>query len=89
VRFVSFRAATSRSLTLLFSASMTIGAIRRFAAHRLRGLRHRRTGTRGDTEYLLSSPENARRLLAAIEDSRAGKGTRFATIDDLRRELGF
>jgi hypothetical protein len=67
---------------------MGIGAIRRFATRRLRGLRHRHSGIRGDTEYLLSSPANARRLLAAIEDARAGRGTRIMTSDELRRELG-
>lgn len=67
---------------------MTIGAIRRFSAHKVRGVRFRRRGTRSDSEYLLSSPENARRLLAAIEDSRAGKGVRFSTIEEMRRELG-
>lgn len=59
---------------------MSIGVIRRLAARRDRG--------RGDTEYLLSSPVNARRLLAALEDSRSGKGTRYTSLDALRRELG-
>jgi hypothetical protein len=68
---------------------MTIGAVRRFRASRFRGVFRRLGGTRNDTEYLLSSPENARRLLAAIEDSRAGKGMRVSTIEELRRELGF
>lgn len=67
---------------------MTIGAIRRLAARKLRRLGYRRYRSRGDTEYLLSSPENARRLLAAIEDARAGRGTRVMTVDELRRELG-
>lgn len=43
---------------------------------------------RGDTQYLLGSPENARRLLAALESARAGQGMRFATAEDLRREFG-
>jgi hypothetical protein len=67
---------------------MIIGAIRRFAIRKFQGFRRLRAGTRGDTEYLLSSPENARRLLAAAENARAGKGTRVVTVDQLRRELG-
>lgn len=67
---------------------MTIGAIRRLATRKLRRLGYRRYRLRGDTEYLLSSPENARRLLTAIEDARAGRGTRVMTVDELRRELG-
>ncbi|HEX6038271.1 hypothetical protein [Longimicrobium sp.] len=67
---------------------MTIGLMRRLAVSKLRGLGYRRYRSRGDTEYLMSSPANARRLLAAIEDARAGRGTRVVTMDELRRELG-
>ncbi len=48
----------------------------------------RRLRTRNDTEYLLSSPENARRLLAALEDSRAGRNMmRFESVAELRAAL--
>jgi hypothetical protein len=67
---------------------MTIGVIRRLAVRKLRSLGYRRYRSRGDTEYLLGSPGNARRLLAAVEDSRAGKGMRYASIEELRRDLG-
>lgn len=40
-----------------------------------------------EAAYLLRSPANAARLLAALEDARAGKGRRM-TIEDLRREVG-
>ena len=40
-----------------------------------------------ETVYLLRSPENARRLLDAIEESKAG-GIQSQTIADLRQELG-
>jgi hypothetical protein len=66
---------------------MAIGVMRRLAFYK-RGLGYRRHRSRGDTEYLMSSPANARRLLAAIEDARAGRGTRVVTTDELRRELG-
>ena len=36
-----------------------------------------------ETAYILSSPANARRLLAALESSRAGKGE-TTTVDELR-----
>lgn len=67
---------------------MTIFAIKRFASRTLRSIRGRRAGTRGDTEHLLSSPENARRILAARDDARAGRGTRVMTTEELRRDLG-
>lgn len=67
---------------------MSIGVIRRLAARKLRSMRYRGFGRRGDTEYLLSSLPNARRLLTAVEDARAGRGTRVTTTDELRRELG-
>ena len=37
--------------------------------------------------YLLASPRNRRRLLAALRQSRAGKG-RAMTVDELRKEVG-
>ena len=37
--------------------------------------------------YLLASPQNRRRLLAALRQSRAGRGRRM-TVDQLRREVG-
>ena len=37
--------------------------------------------------YLLSSPRNRRRLMAALRQSRAGNGRRL-TVDQLRREAG-
>jgi antitoxin YefM len=40
-----------------------------------------------ETVYLLRSPENARRLLAALERARAGKGTP-QTIDEIRLAFG-
>ncbi|MBI2938894.1 MAG: type II toxin-antitoxin system prevent-host-death family antitoxin [Chloroflexi bacterium] len=40
-----------------------------------------------ETAYLLRSPANAARLLAALEDARAGKGQRMP-IEELRREVG-
>ena len=39
------------------------------------------------TDYLLSSPSNRRKLLAALRRARAGKG-RTMTIAELRREAG-
>jgi hypothetical protein len=67
---------------------MTIGVMRRFTVFRLPGLANRRYRSRGDSEYLMSSSANARRLIAAIEDGRAGRGTHAVTLDELRRELG-
>lgn len=46
-----------------------------------------RTRRRNDTEYLLSSPENARRLLRALADSRAGRVREF-TIEELYARYG-
>jgi antitoxin YefM len=37
--------------------------------------------------YLLASPRNRQRLMAALRQSRAGKGRRM-TVDGLRKELG-
>lgn len=39
------------------------------------------------TAYLLASPRNRKRLLAALRQSRQGKGRRM-TVEQLRRELG-
>ena len=39
------------------------------------------------TAYLLASPRNRRRLLAALRQSRAGRGRRM-TLDQLRKEVG-
>jgi antitoxin YefM len=40
-----------------------------------------------ETAHLLRSPENARRLLSALEDALAGKGEP-TTIEELRRTVG-
>ena len=40
-----------------------------------------------ETAYLLRSPENATRLLAALADARAGVGRRLS-LEELRREVG-
>ena len=47
-----------------------------------------RPPSRNDHIYLFSSPENARRLLEALENSLAGHNTVAVDLDDLRRELG-
>ena len=39
-----------------------------------------------ETAHLLSSPENARRLLASLERSRAGEG-QPTTVEDLKRKF--
>jgi len=41
-----------------------------------------------ETAHLLRSPENARRLLSALDRARKGTGTP-QTIDELRKEVGF
>lgn len=42
-----------------------------------------------ETNYLLKSPENARRLLLAIEKDRRGEyDQRFESLEALRAELG-
>jgi antitoxin YefM len=41
-----------------------------------------------ETAHLLRSPKNAARLLAALEQARAGVGTP-QTVSALRREVGF
>src|SRR5687768_2898303 len=40
-----------------------------------------------ETAYVLSSPANARRLMAALESSRAGQGE-STTIEELREMVG-
>lgn len=40
-----------------------------------------------ETEYLLSSPKNARRLMASLKGSQEGKGLRM-TLEELRRFVG-
>lgn len=40
-----------------------------------------------ETAYLLRSPANAKRLLAALRRSKQGKG-KPQSVEDLRRELG-
>jgi hypothetical protein len=40
-----------------------------------------RRSFRNDTEYLMSNPENARRLLASIRESEAGKVIERTLID--------
>jgi antitoxin YefM len=40
-----------------------------------------------ETAYLLSSPRNAERLLAALDSARAGGGRKM-TVEQLRGELG-
>ena len=41
-----------------------------------------------ETAHLLRSPNNAKRLLAALDRVRKGSGTP-QTIDELRKEVGF
>jgi antitoxin YefM len=41
-----------------------------------------------ETAHLLRSPNNARRLLTALDRARKGTGTP-QTIDELRQEVGF
>jgi hypothetical protein len=43
---------------------------------------------RNETEHLLASPENARRLWAAVREAEAGEGLRVSSVDDLRERLG-
>jgi len=40
-----------------------------------------------ETEYLLRSPNNARRLMASIRECEEGKGLRM-TVEELRRFVG-
>jgi hypothetical protein len=66
---------------------MLIGTMRRLwcARRREAGIPRRRMDA---THHLLSSPENVRQLQRALDDSRAGKGIRLASVDDLRRLVG-
>jgi antitoxin YefM len=41
-----------------------------------------------ETAYLLRSPRNAARLLAALEQSRQGRGERHRTVAELAAALG-
>lgn len=41
-----------------------------------------------ETLYLLSSPENGRRLRKALADARSGKNLVRMSVDDLRQEFG-
>lgn len=56
-------------------------------ARRPIGLRSR-TPSRDDDLYLFSSPENARRLREAIDNSIANRNMIPFDVDELRRELG-
>lgn len=49
-------------------------------------LRHRRLVERNDDAYLMSSPENARRLMASMRDALEGRYT-LTTPDGLRASL--
>ena len=40
-----------------------------------------------ETAYLLRSPQNASRLLAALERAHSGEGVGFASVEDLRSSL--
>ncbi|MFZ0707677.1 MAG: type II toxin-antitoxin system prevent-host-death family antitoxin [Candidatus Korobacteraceae bacterium] len=40
-----------------------------------------------ETAHLLRSPRNARRLMAALQEARQGKGKRLS-LEQLRREFG-
>jgi len=40
-----------------------------------------------ETEYLLSSPRNAKRLLRALEDAKRSE-IKPQTVEELRKELG-
>lgn len=63
--------------------SMKRGAL----ARRPFGLRVR-PPSRNDHIHLFSSPENARRLRKALENSRANRNMILFDVDELRRELG-
>lgn len=67
---------------------MTRGVFRRIATARVRWNGDEYHGYRDDTEYLLASPENARVLFEALAEVRAGKGTRYANVDEIRRAFG-
>ncbi|MBW3656045.1 MAG: hypothetical protein KY444_08045 [Gemmatimonadetes bacterium] len=67
---------------------MTRGVFRRIAAAKVRWNGDEYHGYRDDTEYLLASPENARVLFETLAELNAGKGTRYANGDEMRRALG-
>ncbi|HEY7769064.1 MAG TPA: hypothetical protein VIB55_12940 [Longimicrobium sp.] len=67
---------------------MTLGVVRRFAGTKERWNGDEYHGYADDTEYLMASPENARVLMEALAEARAGKGTRFANVEEMRRALG-
>jgi hypothetical protein len=67
---------------------MTRGVVRRFTGTKERWNGDEYHGYADDTEYLLSSPENARVLREALAELEAGKGTRYANVDEMRRALG-
>ena len=69
---------------------MRLGQAKRVGSARTfrhdRGIRRLRP--RNDMEYPMSMPENARRLLAILEDARAGRNMmRFGSMDELRDAL--
>ncbi|MFQ5627698.1 MAG: type II toxin-antitoxin system Phd/YefM family antitoxin [bacterium] len=41
-----------------------------------------------ETIHLFKSPENARRLLRALEDSETGKNVKAMTIEELKKDVG-
>jgi len=49
--------------------------------------RNRSNRAMSETEYLLRSPNNARRLMASIRECEEGKGLRM-TVEELRRYVG-
>jgi PHD/YefM family antitoxin component YafN of YafNO toxin-antitoxin module len=55
------------------------------ATKRTQGKRSKRAMS--ETEYLLRSPNNARRLMASLKEAEAGKGLRM-TVEELRRLVG-
>lgn len=40
-----------------------------------------------ETDHLLRSPENARRIMEALREIRSGRGRRMS-IEELRKEVG-
>lgn len=61
-----------------------IGTLRRFSGSEVPGPGR----FRDETNYLLSSPENARRLYEAIAQLESGGGTTFADVAELRAAVG-
>lgn len=56
--------------------------------HLIGSRRRRRIRPHDETEYLLASPANARRLLRALADAKAGKGMKVESIDEFARTVG-